>query len=99
MPAAIAMVWKWIYNSDYGLLNYILSWFGIDGPNWLTNPNIALYSIIIVAIWGGIGYNMVIFLSGSKTSLKHTMKQQLWMEPGQLQFKITLPLLSPVIFL
>ncbi|MGZ7147902.1 carbohydrate ABC transporter permease [Bacillus sp. BC08] len=100
MPAAIAMVWKWIYNSDYGLLNYMLSWFGIDGPNWLTNPNIALYSIIIVAIWGGIGYNMVIFLSGLQ-NIPKTYYEAAIMDgarPITIFFKITLPLLSPVIF-
>lgn len=101
MPAAIAMVWKWIYNSDYGLFNYILSWFGIDGPNWLTNPNIALYSIIIVAIWGGIGYNMVIFLSGLQ-NIPKTYYEAAIMDgarPITIFFKITLPLLSPVISL
>ena len=100
MPAAIAMVWKWIYNSDYGLLNYMLSCFGIDGPNWLTNPNIALYSIIIVAIWGGIGYNMVIFLSGLQ-NIPKTYYEAAIMDgarPITIFFKITLPLLSPVIF-
>lgn len=64
MPAAIAMVWKWLYNADYGMFNYLLSLARIEGPQWVSDPNIALYSIIAVAIWSGIGYNMVIFLSG-----------------------------------
>ncbi len=79
----------------------MLSCFGIDGPNWLTNPNIALYSIIIVAIWGGIGYNMVIFLSGLQ-NIPKTYYEAAIMDgarPITIFFKITLPLLSPVIFL
>ncbi|MGM0753150.1 MAG: carbohydrate ABC transporter permease [Bacillota bacterium] len=100
MPAAIAMVWKWLYNSDFGLLNYLLSFVGIDGPQWLTNPDIALYSIIVVAIWSGIGYNMVIFLSGLQ-GIPKTYYEAAEIDgagPATMFFKITLPLLSPVIF-
>ncbi|MFC7786820.1 carbohydrate ABC transporter permease [Rossellomorea sp. GCM10028870] len=100
MPAAIAMVWKWLYNSDFGLLNYLLSFIGIDGPQWLTNPDIALYSIIAVAIWSGIGYNMVIFLSGLQ-GIPKTYYEAAEIDgagPVTMFFKITLPLLSPVIF-
>ena len=64
MPAAIAMVWKWLYNSDYGLINYLLKQIGVRGPHWLSDPKIALYSIIIVAIWSSVGYNMIILLAG-----------------------------------
>ncbi len=64
MPAAVAIVWKWLYNADFGLINYVLGLVGIGGPNWLTDPNIALYSFVYVAVWGAIGYNMVIILSG-----------------------------------
>ncbi len=100
MPAAIAMVWKWIYNSDYGLLNYLLSLIGIDGPSWVSDPKIALYSIIAVAIWSGIGYNMVIFLSGLQ-GIPKTYYEAAEIDgagPVKVFFKITLPLLSPVIF-
>lgn len=100
MPAAIAMVWKWLYNSDYGLINYVLSWFGIKGPGWVTDPNIALYSVIVVAVWSGIGYNMVIFLSGLQ-SIPRTYYEAAIVDgagPVKQFFKITLPLLSPVIF-
>jgi multiple sugar transport system permease protein len=100
MPAAIAMVWKWLYNSDYGLLNYLLSLIGIKGPQWVSDPKIALYSIIVVAIWSGIGYNMVIFLSGLQ-GIPKTYYEAAEMDgagPIRVFFKITLPLLSPVIF-
>ncbi|WP_373464687.1 carbohydrate ABC transporter permease [Bacillus sp. V2I10] len=100
MPAAIAVVWKWLYNSDYGLLNYMLASIGIKGPQWVTDPKIALYSIIVVAIWSGIGYNMVIFLSGLQ-NISKTYYEAARIDgagPVTMFFKITLPLLSPVIF-
>lgn len=100
MPAAIAMVWRWLYNSDYGLLNYLLSLFGIRGPQWVSDPKIALYSIIVVAIWSGIGYNVVIFLSGLQ-GIPKTYYEAAEIDgagPIKVFFKITLPLLSPVIF-
>jgi multiple sugar transport system permease protein len=100
MPAAIAMVWKWLYNSDYGLLNYLLSLIGIKGPQWVSDPKIALYSIIVVAIWSGIGYNMVIFLSGLQ-GIPKTYYEAAEIDgasPIRVFFKITLPLLSPIIF-
>lgn len=100
MPAAIAMVWKWLYNTDFGLINYILSWFHLKGPSWITNPHIALYSVIIVAIWSGIGYNMVIFLSGLQ-GISKTYYEAAKIDgagPVTTFFKITLPLLSPIIF-
>ncbi|WP_180232809.1 sugar ABC transporter permease [Bacillus sp. AFS055030] len=100
MPAAIAMVWRWLYNSDYGLLNYLLSTFGIKGPQWVSDPKIALYSIIVVAIWSGLGYNMVIFLSGLQGIPKsyYEAAEIDGAGPVKVFFKITLPLLSPVIF-
>lgn len=61
MPIAIGVVWKWIFNGENGLLNYLLSCFGLHGPNWISDPRFMLTSVIIVAIWAGIGYNMVIF--------------------------------------
>ncbi|MCM3403018.1 sugar ABC transporter permease [Cytobacillus oceanisediminis] len=100
MPAAIAMVWKWLYNADYGMFNYLLSLARIEGPQWVSDPNIALYSIIAVAIWSGIGYNMVIFLSGLQGIPKMYYKAAEIDGAGPVTvfFKITLPLLSPVIF-
>ncbi len=100
MPAAIAMVWKWLYNADYGMFNYILSLVGIEGPQWVSDPNIALYSIIAVAIWSGIGYNMVIFLSGLQgiPKMYYEAAEIDGAGPVTVFFKITLPLLSPVIF-
>lgn len=100
MPAAIGMIWKWLYNSDYGIINQLLSWFSINGPDWLTDPNWVLLSIIIVGVWGSIGTNMIILLSGLQGIPKSLYEAASMDGAGVLYsfFRITLPLLSPTIF-
>lgn len=100
MPAAVAMVWKWLYNSDYGLLNYALAKIGISGPQWLTDPNFALYSVIIVAIWSSVGHNMIILLSGLQGISSSYYEAASIDGAGTFYkfFRITLPLLTPTIF-
>jgi len=61
---AAALVWSWMYNPEFGLLNYLLSVIGIKGPGWLTSLNWAMPSIIITTIWKGLGFNMLLFLAG-----------------------------------
>ncbi len=100
MPAAVAMVWRWLYNGDYGLINYLLSIVGINGPRWLSDPNIALYSLVVVAIWSSIGYNMVILLAGLQ-GIPGTFYEAASIDgagPVQKFFRITIPLLTPTIF-
>jgi multiple sugar transport system permease protein len=100
MPVAIAMVWKWLFNGDYGLINQMLSIFSIEGPRWLTNPHIAPYSLIMVAIWSTIGYNMVILLAGLQGISKSYYEAAEIDGAGSSAqfFKITLPVLTPTIF-
>ena len=57
-----AIAFKWLY-AQQGILNYVMALFHVDALGWLTDPNIALYSVIIVTIWKGIGYYMMIYLS------------------------------------
>lgn len=95
-PAAVAMVWKWLYNANFGLINNIL---GIK-VNWITEPSIAIYSIAVIGIWSVLGYNMVLLLAGLQEVPRDfyeaasidgaTGSQQL--------FHITLPMISPTIF-
>ena len=61
---AIALVWQWLYHPQFGLANFILSKLGMGPFPWLTHPNTALISIMVMTIWMGIGYQMVIFLAG-----------------------------------
>ena len=61
--AAIAIVWQFAYNGDFGLVNQVLAWFGIDGPDWLQNTATVKPAIIIMAIWKGLGYSMLLYLA------------------------------------
>lgn len=100
MPVAIAVVWKWMYNSSNGLINYLLSVVGIDGPNWLTSEQVILWSVMIIAIWGGIGYNMIILLSGLQ-SIPETFHEAASIDGATSWNRflhITVPLLTPAIF-
>jgi len=99
-PAAIAMVWRWLYNQEYGLINHMLLFFGIQGPGWNTDPGIALASIAIVAIWSSVGYNMIILLAGLQNIPKsyYEAADIDGANPFRKYFSITLPLLSPTLF-
>lgn len=57
------MVWSWLYNSRFGLLNHMLQSIGLEPVAWISDPDIAIVSVAIVGIWSVIGYNMVLFLA------------------------------------
>lgn len=61
---AVAVIWKWLYNPDYGPINYLLKLLEIKPIKWLDDPRYAMLSIIFMAVWKNFGYNMVIFLAG-----------------------------------
>ncbi len=95
-PAAVAMVWRWLFNSDFGLLNNI---FGLN-VKWLSDPKIAIFSIAVIGVWSIVGYNMVLFISGLQEIPRD------YYEAAEIDgatgiksfFHITIPLLSPTIF-
>lgn len=60
----VSIIWKWMYDKTYGIINYLLTSLGLSAVGWLTDPNIALFSIILMSIWKVLGYYMVIFLVG-----------------------------------
>ena len=95
-PAAIAMVWKWLYNSNFGLINNL---FHIK-VNWISDPDIAIYSIAVIGIWSVIGYNMVLFLAGLQ-EVPHDYYEAASLDGAtgwQQLIHITVPLISPTIF-
>ena len=100
MAAAISLVWRWIYNGDYGLLNVILNFFGIKGISWLTNPNTVMIAIGIVGIWCSCGYNTISLLAGLQgiSSNYYEAASIDGAGPWYVFWKITFPLLSPTIF-
>jgi multiple sugar transport system permease protein len=63
---AISIIWGWIFNSEYGILNYLLSFIGIDGPKWLIDPKWAIATIVIASAWG-VGTMMLIFYTDIKS--------------------------------
>ena len=94
---AVAMVWQWIYHPEFGLANYTLRLLGFSPQTWLTSPDTALVSIMIVNIWLGLGFQMVIFLAGLK-GIPSTYYQAATVDgagPWQRFRYITLPLLRP----
>src|SRR5215216_1899674 len=99
---AVAVVWKWIFNGDFGLINYYLIQLGlISAPiRWLTDPNLAMPSIIIVSVWQGIGGCMIIYLAGLQAipdELYDAAKVD-GAGPIRTLFSITIPLLGPATF-
>ena len=100
-PAAVAMVWRWMYNSEYGLINTFLKFLGFSGNiEWLYNPNVVLWSLIIVGIWSSVGYNMILLLSGLQ-EIPTTYYEAADLDgagPIRQFFSITLPLLTPQLF-
>lgn len=100
-PAAIAMVWRWLFNSEYGLINAVLDKVGYTGSiQWITDPQVAIWSIIIVGIWTNVGYNMILLLAGLKEIPKEYYEAAVVDGAGPMKqfFSITLPLLSPQLF-
>lgn len=95
-PAAIAMVWRWLYNTQYGLINHLLG----TKISWISDPKIALYSVAVIGIWSIIGYNMVLFIAGLQ-DVPRTYYEAAEIDgaTGIMQFfHITVPLISPTIF-
>ena len=61
--AAISILWQFAYNGDYGLVNQFLDIFGIDGPNWLNNKSTVKPALVIMTVWKGLGYSMLLYLA------------------------------------
>jgi len=98
---AVSIVWLWLLNSEFGIINvYLKQWFGIIGPDWLTNRQLVIPSIAMMSIWWGLGANMVLFLAGLQgISATYYEAAQIDGANKLRQFlHITLPLLSPTTF-
>lgn len=96
----VAIVWQWIYNPEFGILNWVLSFLGLEGRKWLLDPVTALPALAIVGIWKNAGYNMIIFLSGLQ-GISNSYYEASMLDGASKwqQFKsITVPLLMPTTF-
>ena len=99
-PVAAALVWVWILNPDYGLLNAGLHLLHIAPVGWLSNPSFAKISLLLIVTWGGVGTNMIIFLAALKEIPRdlYEAAQIDGASPMRAFRRITLPMLGPVIF-
>lgn len=99
---AVAVVWKWIFNGDFGLINYYLIQIGLisEPIRWLTDPRLAMPAVIIVSIWGGVGGCMIIYLAGL-AAIPDEIYDAARVDgagPVRTLFSITIPLLAPATF-
>ena len=95
-PAAVTMVWRWIFNSEYGILNQILG----THINWITDSKVVMIGCAIVAIWSAIGYDAVLLLAGLQNISKSYYEAASIDGASKVTqfFRITLPMVSPTLF-
>ena len=99
-PVAAAVIWRWIYDPNYGLLNYGISFFGVDSINWLNDPTAAMFALIIMSVWKTFGINMVLFSAGLQ-GIPETYYEAADIDgAGKWAkfWKITVPMLAPTTF-
>lgn len=99
-PAAVTMVWSWIYNTEFGVLNYLLGFLGIPKISWLNDTHYTMLSLIIIAVWSSLGQQIIILIVAIKNVPKTyyeaaeidgaTDRKKFW--------SIMVPLVSPNIF-
>ena len=97
---AVALVWKWLLNPVYGLVNNSLSYAGIQGPPWLFDPSWAMFAVILTSVWKDVGFVMVILLAGLQGIPREYYEASSIdgaAGPQQL-LHITIPLLAPALF-
>ena len=95
-PAAVTMVWRWIFNGEYGILNQVLG----TQVGWITDARFVMISCAVVAIWSNIGYDAVLLLAGLQTIPKTLYEANSIDGAGKVKqfFTITLPMVSPTLF-
>jgi multiple sugar transport system permease protein len=95
-----ASIWRWLYAPDVGFINTMLGWVGLPSVNWLKDPNVMLFALIVVDVWRAAGFNMVILLAGLK-NISPTYYDAAKVD-GANKFQeiiyVTIPLLEPVLF-
>jgi len=96
---AVAVIWRYLFNPHYGLLNYALGRVGIPPIDWLGDPHWAMPAIIVFAVWKNFGYNMIILLAGLQ-SIPEQLYEAARIDgaSGWRQFRhVTLPVLAPIV--
>lgn len=97
---AASLIWRWVLSSQYGVLNSLLSVFGIAGPDWLTNKYWAMPGIVLASVWKDMGY-YGLYIFGGLLGIDPTYYEAARVDGANkrtILFKITIPLLSPTLF-
>ncbi|WP_416147582.1 carbohydrate ABC transporter permease [Salipaludibacillus sp. HK11] len=97
---SVAMLWMWLFDPQYGLINWMLTLVGLPQSEWLTHPNTSLISLVIVAVWKSVGFNALVFIAGLQ-SIPKDMYEAAELDQSSRWttfYKITLPMLSPTLF-
>jgi multiple sugar transport system permease protein len=97
----LSVVWLWMFNPQFGLLNSFLAYMGVPGPLWLLDPNWSKPSMVLMSVWSIGGGRMLVFLAALQSIPKH-LYEAVDLDGGGwwAKFKnVTIPMLSPVIFL
>lgn len=98
---AVAVIWRYLLHTRYGLINYTLGWFGVDPIDWLGDPHWSMPAIILFAVWKNFGYNMIILIAGLQ-AIPRDLYEAARIDGAsfaqQLRF-ITLPSLRPTLLL
>jgi multiple sugar transport system permease protein len=98
VPAVVGIIWNWLYENNFGILNYYLKSVGLSPVEWLTNEKWALLSIAIVTIWSYLGYNMILYLAGLQ-EIPQDLYEAAKIDGASgtdMLLRITLPLLKPI---
>ena len=97
---AVAVVWRYLFQTRYGMVNYVLAHLGIAPLDWLGDPHLAMPTIILLAVWKNFGYNMIIFLAGLQAIPEELLDAASVDGAGRwARFRgVVLPLLTPSIF-
>lgn len=98
---AVAVIWRYVLHTRYGMLNYALSWFGIGPVDWLGDPDWAMPAIILFAVWKNFGYNMIILLAGLQ-SIPHDLYEAADLDGAGAWAKfrwVTWPMLGPTLLM
>lgn len=97
---AISTMWKWVFDYNYGVLNDVMDFLGMARVNWLGEAGTAMPVMILMSIWGGLGYNMILY-SAAISAVSRTYYEAAELDGAnsiQKFFKITLPMISPTTF-
>ncbi|MET3548629.1 sn-glycerol 3-phosphate transport system permease protein [Paenibacillus favisporus] len=97
---SISLLWSWLMDPEYGLLNWVIGLFGFGKLEWLSHPSTSLISLVIVAVWKGLGYNALVFIAGLQ-SIPQDIYEAASLDrsrPWTTFTRLILPMLSPTIF-